>query len=195
MMLMTRNIDAVVREMLAENKYTHDMLLLNKNFSYVPVFVYGTQQHRFSENDLLRGMPRIGMGMTVSDDFTMYTCDGEPVVFEEPKNPKKGRVYGEVFVVPPVVVADLDRRMCRGYHFHRTWRKIVFWEVASVLKPHPKTFEADAMMYHANEPVWAEAINSGKADLKSRSTLKDANGPFYRYLAAEDDQQVTRRIM
>src|SRR5687767_5376125 len=81
----------------------------------LPVFVYGTLKSGGRLHSILNGSPWLGEAHTVLSGFWMQevTDGGFPIVWEVPKaSPELGKcglIWGEVYVVDPVTLLELDR--------------------------------------------------------------------------------------
>lgn len=182
MMLLTRDIKLVIKEMLEDTRYTNDLLFLQRLFSYIPLFVYGTQQRTFSLSSMLDNYPRVGVGHTVNADFYLAKCDNEPVALKTEKE-LKGRVYGEVYQVPPSVIADFDRCLCKGVHFHRSMVPISFW-CPETKEGDSQIYKSEAFMYIGIQGQWEAAL--ARKSAKPMTPLITKDGPVYRFFAQDD---------
>lgn len=102
---------AVTDELLLRNtRLTPDYLDLKEKANH-PVFVYGTLKKGFGLHRYLEGYPYLGRARPVTPSFEMYDTGGFPVI-KKINSPRKGEVAhvsGEVYVVPPKIILELDR--------------------------------------------------------------------------------------
>lgn len=175
-------LSQTVRNIFRDNEFTPDALQLDRLFSYVPVFLYGAEQKGCSNNVILQGFPRIGVGLTKQAAFTLYVCDHEPVVLETPQDLKYA-VWGEVYLVPPKIIRQLDANFCRGVHFNRGMQQIIYQPTEHSGIQHPK-YCAWAFMYVGIAEAWKKYKSPQKVGL-TRSTFSHPNW-FYRYSQKED---------
>ena len=70
----------------------------------VPLFVYGTLMRCHQRHDLLAGCPFLGPA-TTAEPMILFDCGGYPAMV---RGTASGFVGGEVFSIPPGLLADLD---------------------------------------------------------------------------------------
>jgi len=176
-----RGLPVIIKEMIEDSKYTNDLLFLQKIFSYIPLFVYGAEQRSFSSHSMLQGCPRVGVGTTVPENFSMFIFENEPVALKDDDPTTRGRLYGEIYRVPPSVIVDLDRMLCKGVHFKREMLPIQYW----VPERNVEQYVSEAMVYTGITGAWIKAIDTRQA-VRKRNLL-DTKGKFYRYLKSENE--------
>lgn len=93
----------------------------------IPVFVYGTLRQGFSNHGLLKDLPYLGRGVSAIEKFEMREPHhgGFPLLFENGQrtnsaNVMSGKVHGEVYVVDPLTLLELDRLEGNGYMYARS---------------------------------------------------------------------------
>lgn len=93
---------------------------------WIPIFVYGTLKaggrlHRVLENAFW-----LGDGITAGHDFNMYDTGGFPVVRPvHASHEMGGKIFGELYMVDPVTLLELDRIEGNGEMYER--RQIWIW--------------------------------------------------------------------
>lgn len=92
-----------------------------KYFENILVFVYGSLQRGHENYNIIADKGRyLGKGHTVLKAFSMYdTLNGFPMVFQEKQLEYQGHIHGEVWAVPPDVLAKIDRLENNGKYYNR----------------------------------------------------------------------------
>ncbi len=171
-----RPIDKFVQGRLDDSYYSPDTPVLYNN-KWLPLFVYGTLRQGFSRHTLLQHCPYVGSAFTRMTGWVLYrtaTQNSYPVLLpaltEQP-----GAVYGEVYLVSPDVVRELDFVESNGIQYHREYRTIQI---------HGRGDDARTMaayMYIGNRGVWKDAITKKGLVLCDSFKRKD-NSNFRYYL-------------
>lgn len=177
-------LEQSVSHILTDNAYTPDIGFLEKMYSYVPLFMYGAMQQDMSQAKLLGNFPRIGVGITKHDRFNMNICQNEPVVFDCGTPVVKRAIFGEVYIVPPVVIRDLDCYMCRGIQFRRQYEPIIYKKPED--KKPAELNEAEAFMYIGMVDEWRRYLQSKP---ENAHIYLDENFPhksYYRFTFHDD---------
>ena len=111
---------------------------------HIPVFVYGTLKKGLSNHYLLEGAPYLGSAITDTARFYMRETEHFPIVFEAngQKKVSAGKIFGEVYVVDPKRLLQLDRLEGNGYMYQRelVWTKLLDQDRSTALLPHIKTW-------------------------------------------------------
>ncbi len=178
-------LKSTVDGMRRDNVYSPDIGWLERNFSYVPVFVYGTQMKNYSGHSSMSGFPRIGIGATVRPRFTMFEANNEPIVFDSPNSVYASIIHGEVYVVPPHILFHLDGLFCRGVHFYRRQEAIRYRAPEDLMKPTAPTFESDMWMFIGLEAAWRKSIDNQNCRRMGRLTVNDRD-KYYRFTLGDD---------
>lgn len=147
------------------NKNSPDFLE-RKLEGQIPVFVYGTLRQGFSNHGLLKGMPYLGVGVSAIEKFEMREPHhgGFPLLFENGQrtnsgNVMSGKVHGEVYVVDPLTLLELDRLEGNGFMYQRSkqWITLKDQQVASKNNFKPCI---QAWMYVACKPFWRDKVTT-----------------------------------
>lgn len=105
--------------MKRNNPKTPDFLSLKMRNSNL-VFVYGTLKCGGRLHGALNNCPSLGDGRTVTTLFRMYDTGSFPVVLRTGKEDQKAApVFGEIYVVDPVTMLDLDEIEGNNYLYKR----------------------------------------------------------------------------
>jgi gamma-glutamylcyclotransferase (GGCT)/AIG2-like uncharacterized protein YtfP len=162
----------------SDNYYSPDALRLEHCFDYVPVFVYGPEKYGFHEHTKagLNGMPRIGTGYTNADTFQLfkYRKTSEPFALYS-KGEHRGKMQGEVYLVPPRILLKLDAYHCNKIYNNRV-RKVVHFR--SDKDSAPKI--ADMWMYIGVKDMFDTLFDQGEAASVARMG-DDASFRFYQW--------------
>lgn len=100
---------------------TPDYLQL-KQHPYHYVFVYGTLKSGGPRAEFLEGVPTLGEAYTVTKGWLMKSIRGQfPAITPAPLGAEgsAGRVFGEVYVVPPELFLELDKIEGNGTAYER----------------------------------------------------------------------------
>lgn len=177
-----------IADMLHDNSYSPDISYQESKFSYIPIFVYGTQMQLYSDHSIMGGFPRIGIATTVRPIFTMYkTKTNEPVVLGEyAPTTNSARVRGELYVVPPSVMFQLDSFTCRGVHFYRRKETVRYIDPKDLLKAKTCTHQTEAWMYIGFDSAWLKSITSKTAQRLTRLIGPNEDEVYYRFTMEDD---------
>lgn len=174
-----------VRGAIIDTSNTADVGRLQSKFAYLPVFVYGTTQKNYSDDNVMRKFPRVGIGYTYGNHYIMYKSkEHEAVAFCDPLHKEAAHLYGELYVVPPSVIFHLDAMLCVGTHFQRRWDVIVYKQPN--LKPGEKPiwYSSDAIIYEGIRGEWNRFLSA--RDTKPLARFHADYGPFYRFTLTDD---------
>jgi hypothetical protein len=103
-----------------------------KQFECHPVFIYGQEQKGMTQHKLLRNSPRVGVGMTSTGCFTLNVSKeyGYPVAIAEDEADVSAKLFGEVYLMSPDDIMELDRHYQTGINFRRLRRGIHHYDPA-----------------------------------------------------------------
>lgn len=134
---------------------------------YIPVFVYGSLRQGFHNHGLLNDLPFLGKAHTTIEKYEMQDTGSFPVVYEravkmkgKKHNPVVGKIHGEVYVVDPKTLLQLDRLESNGRMYTRSLQWIFLSDQTfpekqrSHLSPSLKCW-----MYLGNEEFWRGVQN------------------------------------
>lgn len=140
-----------------DNDWTPDFLELKK-LSYHVVFVYGTLKAGGRLHEYLRGCPCLGDAYVATASMTMREAQGFPVAFVADENDRKNHqaahIYGELYVVPPHVILELDRLEDNGNMFDRMLRYVFCVDQKYSTTNGSKNAAIKAFVYVGNEDYW-----------------------------------------
>lgn len=105
------------------NSFTPDFLDL-KLQEYIPVFVYGTLKIGQKRFDILQDQVYLGEAYTATQNYLMENSEMDfPIAFDaKVVNPKSASLFGEVFLVKPEIMLELDRIESNGEMYERKER-------------------------------------------------------------------------
>lgn len=113
--------------------YTQDTPTLYRR-AWHPIFVYGTLREGFSRGIYLEDCPKVGTGFTRGSQFRMYNllashragskAPNYPVILPEVTPEHAGKIYGEVYLVSPDTLKNLDFIESNGIQYKRSFRVI-----------------------------------------------------------------------
>lgn len=154
--------------------------LQRKLEGYIPVFVYGSLREGFHNHGLLKGLPFLGKGHTTIEKYEMQDTGSFPVVYErsikvkgKKHNPVVGKVMGEIYVVDPKTLLQLDRLESNGNMYERSLQWIFMSDQRfpekkqSSLSPSLKCW-----MYLGKESFWRGVSGTQSCKSKSRNGVK-----------------------
>lgn len=156
-----RECDLTDQLLLRDNDHTPDWLDL-KLETYIPIFVYGTLKKGGILHKHIAGFPSLGAGFTVSSTFIMRDVEGKfpSVVDGDPKNKTfSGRVVGEVFMVSPITILELDTAESNGEMFHRRQHWIMLLNQEYRTKTGKSRPSIKSWMY-IGDPDFMETVSS-----------------------------------
>lgn len=119
----TRIARKIIKDGLWDTAWSRDVPYLNRDYWYIPVFLYGPEKRSFSQNKLLGDFAQPqGSAFSVDNFFIMMMYDKEPVVFCRPQEERKGKVHGEIFLVSPSKLYELDAQYQNMMYVRRSPR-------------------------------------------------------------------------
>lgn len=121
----------------------------------------------------------VGTGMTVHSNFSIWRYNKDyPIVLNEPAvgTPNKARIYGEVYLVSPTMLANLDTYEERGIHSTRGKQQILINKPFGI-RDH--AIEVFVHMYYNKFDAWRNAIREG--ELEPCSLYFDKRNPQDKY--------------
>lgn len=133
----------------------------------IPVFVYGTLRQGFSNHGLLKDLPYLGRGVSAIEKFEMREPHhgGFPLLFENGQrtnsaNVMSGKVHGEVYVVDPLTLLELDRLEGNGYMYARSKQWITLRDQQVPSKTNNFRPCIQAWTYIACKPFWRDRVTT-----------------------------------
>jgi len=94
-----------------------------KRFKNIPVFVYGSLKKDGFFHDAIDKCAYLGRAVTAEASYEMRASKGDyPVVLKSKDNKDRGRISGEVYIVNPLLMLELDR--IEGNNFMYTRQKL-----------------------------------------------------------------------
>lgn len=95
-----------------------------KSEHFIPVLVYGTLKAGGYFHDALEGCPYLGEAHTTTPAFVLYDTGSFPVAFHittssDSRLKHRGKLFGEVYVVDPLTLLQLDRIESNGKMYTR----------------------------------------------------------------------------
>ena len=95
-----------------------------KSEHFIPVLVYGTLRSGGYFHDTLEGCPYLGDAYTTTPAFVLYDTGSFPVAFHignasDKRIKNRGKLFGEVYVVDPLTLLQLDRIESNGRMYSR----------------------------------------------------------------------------
>ncbi len=146
----------ICRDLLERETYTTPDFFDLKLENEIPIFVYGSLKQGGFLHDVLEGHAYLGVGQTHVEKFWMEDAESFPCVFELQHGMKgmhqmKGRIQGELYVVDPLTMLELDRIESNGKMYKR--RKVyckALDQGTQLLRP-----SVQAWMYIACPEYWS----------------------------------------
>lgn len=174
-----------VRTVIGDNHYTPDFVSLQAGYEFLPLFIYGTEQMKYSEDNALKNCPRVGVGYLPTSDYVMYqTKEHQPFVLYRPG--EGHRVRGEVYLAPPKVIANLDMKNVNGIFSRRSMKAVRWYLWNDKEKRDRPWFETECFTWIGISARMQHQIDNGSAFRKDPVTSKD--GVTYYHYRIGDDQ-------
>lgn len=169
-----------VNEALLDQAWSPDAAEITTQYSYIPVFLYGTEKVGYAEDLGKRGPPRIGVGWTTGPTFTMYLHQKEkyPVVLLAPLGANRAKVYGHIFMCDPETLFELDAKYQNNCYFKRYPRWITYCAPESRGTANATRYTTRAWMYVGMPSEWKDRIEARELALLPKMTPRDGE-PFY----------------
>ncbi len=186
-----KRLNAAVQGFLQDNVYAGDVNYLQYNFRFVPLFVYGNEKEGFSEHFRLQRYPKIGTGYTEDTFFKMYKSSyHSPVVLNRPGAVSTGRVSGEVYLVGPEIIFDLDDAYERGIYSRRFRREIVHADLRKAGKV--SWYTSSCLMYTGIYEMFEEKITNNEMTPMSLFINQQLQRASYLWMARDDQPNMKR---
>jgi gamma-glutamylcyclotransferase (GGCT)/AIG2-like uncharacterized protein YtfP len=182
-------LNTFLQRCLYSNVFSPDAVELTSGSSYVPVFVYGCEKAGMSEHEILHGAKRKGRGWMINPQYKMYwyqsqpTARREPVILKRPNDPTAARIQGELYVVKPDILFELDRLYENTLYFQRANKTIQYYLEEDRDKTDRKTFIADAWVFEGKSAQWQDRWLKGELNEVS---IIDADKPYYIWRSVND---------
>lgn len=165
-----------VQSRIDEGYYTPDSAKIFRK-PWHPIFVYGTLRSGFFRNKLLHGLPRVGTGFTRGKIWTMYRTQPNkagsyPVALPTINKDEQGALYGEIYLVPPKLLRELDFIESNGIQYSRVSRAI---DIVGQITP----AVMNCWMYVGNHAAWEDEVK--KRTLLPIHRMTRANEPRFHY--------------
>jgi gamma-glutamylcyclotransferase (GGCT)/AIG2-like uncharacterized protein YtfP len=177
--MLQTEIDEFRRELqskLDEKYFTDDMPYIGR-YASVPVFVYGTLKRNFPLHRFLATSPCLGMAHTMDRNYVMFeTATGKyPIVMDASDSPDvAGAIVGEVYMVRPDILAEIDFLESQGHFYHRRLINVKFNDFGAM-----NGKEGQAYIYIGDEETWLKRYEVGDITDYERFTRK--KDPSYHY--------------
>lgn len=163
---------------LDDNYYTDDQCVLNRH-EYVPLFVYGTLKKGYPLAAHLEHSKFMGMAHTLKDNFVMYKTNNPlrinfPVILHNNNPEERGRISGEMYMVRPWTISQLDFIEQNGLSYHRDYVPIQMLDFR-----YPKKDIFWAYTYVGDADWWSAQMTKGGLDKIERFVRR--KDPDYKY--------------
>lgn len=161
-------IAQLMQAKVEDNYYSPDMPLLFSKHRHL-LFVYGTLKKGFVRHGLLMTKKPVFVGdaWTVGEYFNMLYTNGKspyPVVLPTHRN-AGGKIHGEVYLVQPETLVQMDFYESQGVYYDRIRARI---EITNANNP-TTPLTTDCWMYEGNREHWA--LVKTKQKLRQADTL------------------------
>lgn len=147
-----------------------------KSEHFIPVLVYGTLKSGGYFHETLEGCPFLGDAFTTVPAFVLYENTSFPVAFHignasDPRLKHRGKLFGEVYVVDPLTLLQLDRIESNGKMYSR--KKIT----VKLIDQHEQANRfIQAWIYCGVDRYWSGDMHLTPCGMKSSSV-----GPVYEW--------------
>lgn len=167
------------------NHYTPDFVTLQAKFDLLPIFVYGSEQNKYSDHSMLRGATQIGVGFLPTNNYTMYrTPQHQPFVLF---NPERGvPLRGELYLVPPTTMAGLDMYHTNGIFSRRSLRTVHWYRYEERGNPARQWYSSECYVWLALEARFKHMIEAKTA--KETIIYTGKTGQGYHHWRLGDDE-------
>ncbi len=170
-----------------------DMLELHASNWYVPLFVYASEQREMSEHFRLKRAQSLyqGRGVTIERGFIMSKDKkwASPLVFNQPKAPTAAHIFGEVYLVEPEIIYELDSFYERGQFTRRHRRSVSYVDPSDTRK---RRFISSCFIYTHIYDMFKEKVKNGDYELMRSIIDFDTNVPMFRWFASDDRPNMER---
>jgi hypothetical protein len=156
---------------------------------YVPVFVYGNEQARFSQHQLLLGAAKLGYGRTVNRNFVMVKDKdwNVPLVFQRNGVPNNSAVAGELYLCCPEAVFSLDDHHERGRYSVRYRLPITHYFLSDKDQADRPWYTVNAFVYVNVYTNFVESIKNGDRFENVRLVMDSlSNMTIYKWFDNDD---------
>lgn len=191
------SLESFTKMCLEENCYTPDVAALTQKYTHVPVFVFGCEKLHYSEDWFLRGITRIGFGLTEAAHFVMKkTKEAEPVVFHRPLDPACAKIMGELYVVPMHVLFKLDQYHQNGQFTRRRWQEIKYIKTSGKSNLSVR-YITEAFVYCADQSkeFWINKQKNNEFINLPVLHRADTHEPYYLFTDSDDKPNRRRSVM
>lgn len=164
-----------VQSRIDEGYYTPDSAKIFRK-PWHPVFVYGTLRSGFYRHSLVKHLPKVGTGFTKGKVWKMFrtkpnNAGSYPIVLPTTDTNEQGALYGEIYLVPPKLLRELDFVESNGIQYSRVQRAV------DVIGPTPTVL--NCWFYMGNTEAWGSEVKKGTILPIDKLTRK--NDPQFHY--------------
>lgn len=182
--LLEMNLPNVIKGLTEGHDNTPDGPLIRERKNHL-VFVYGTLKKGFPRHGAIARATFIGNAFTAAANIQMWVTQGQqryPVIFWNNNSPSNlhqdkvnaGRVFGEVYLMPPRTLDALDCIEDNGYLYQRRE------EQCQVIR--------DGKVYYAKCWIYMGIIGSWRgANIKREKLMTKDGSSYYIYLKEKNE--------
>lgn len=177
------SLENAVRWYREENAFSKDVVELQTKWDFVPLFVYGNHKANFSSEVWLKGTPVLGHGITQDQNYTLFLNKEypEPLAMKLPGAATAKHLYGEVRLVTPHHIFDLDAQFEPGVFTKREKVWVVF------ANAHDRVFKlAECWVYLYIHDMFREKIIQGDINLMRPFVEQMNQKVAYMWLLSDD---------
>lgn len=191
-----QNFKDITPDLTVQNCYSPDLALIQAQFDFVPLFVYGTHKQKFSDNGMISEYPRYGLGVTTNPNLVMFNHGSMnyPVVLDKQMIPEAepAKVSGEIYLVSPECIFQLDKHFQNTVFFRRSSKQIQWYDPNEKDKKVKTSFLSQCLMYTGIGTVWRERVQQGHLVLSRKIEPNSKAKPYYLYQHSDDRKTTTK---
>lgn len=179
---------------LTDNCWSPDIGFLSAKFDWVPLFVHGQLKKGLSKHHYIDDCPYEGIGYTFRPDFVMYrTKSNQPVILHGKDSPHTtGHIYGEIFLVNPERLAELDKYFENTLFVRREEIPIRWWKPSDKSLKEKKNYLSKCFAYVSNPKEFKGVIDAGHAKMMPLNISRKTQQPYFVFSQAEDQNNQRR---
>lgn len=181
---MANQLKNFVRGAISDRHYSPDFPVLQAKYKLLPTFIYGTEQTGYSDDGLLRYHPRVGIGFLPASTHALFiTKENQPFVL--PVMTDGHPIRGEMYLLPPAVIADLDMKNVNGIFMHRLSKTVHWYRDEDKDKKDKQWFSTECFTWIGNVSRYKFLLDQNTAARLEPFTSGDGHA-YYHFRRSHD---------
>jgi gamma-glutamylcyclotransferase (GGCT)/AIG2-like uncharacterized protein YtfP len=184
-------VHSFVQSHLDDVLHTHDTTALFRH-RWHAVFVYGTLRKGFYRHRYMAKAHYLGTAWSRNTGYTMYIKRGVspyPVIFPCINEPP-GSIMGEVYLVPPKTILDLDFIEQNGVQYFRTYKT---YDIHS-RNEQPGSRTIAAWTYISSRDKWSDQLANKQMIQAQVFRRKDTKADYYLFTKEQQENAALRNL-